>query len=359
MPLVTAALIAAGTQVAVKGGQAIAKGVRAKKQREAGEQIAQDAMKRLDDLQYQTGPQFGITQESRDLLEAQKTQGAEAIKNLREQNLALSQQAIASGVQDPTRSSAAIANIAPSLSRQLAQSEFAAAQQSTAAQQRLADLAEGYSKANILREQQISDLNIGTERGLQEQLRREGQTAASLGYAAGTEALQQGIGAIGEGVGTYYGMMGYGAPSGDTAKTAQQLGLSTAGQDSGSFIPSSDLTATMDVLGKEAFKKRLREHGGSLKNQLYMTGGEFNHDTNKKALIDEETGEKEAELTGEEVVLNPDQTNSTMEAVDVLNKFLESNPDAPEEVKRVAELLNFLNSPNFQVGQKEIEIEIE
>ena len=58
-------------------------------------------------------------------------------------------------------------------------------------------------------------------------------------------------------------------------------------------------------------------------------------------------------------MLNPDQTNSTMEAVDVLNKFLESNPDAPEEVKRVAELLNFLNSPNFQVGQKEIEIEIE
>jgi hypothetical protein len=303
MPLVTAALIAAGTQVATKGGQAIAKGVRAKKQREAGEQIAQDAMNRLNELQYQTGPQFGITQESRDLLEAQKTQGAEAIKNLREQNLALSQQAIASGVQDPTRSSAAIANIAPSLSRQLAQSEFAAAQQSTAAQQRLADLAEGYSKANILREQQIreqqiSDLNIGSERGLQEQLRREGQTAASLGYAAGTEALQQGIGAVGEGVGTYYGMMGYGAPSGDVAKTTSQLGLGTVGQDSGSFIPSSDLTATMDVLGKEAFKKRLKEHGGSLKNQLYMTGGEFNHDTNKKALIDEETGEKEAELTG-------------------------------------------------------------
>jgi hypothetical protein len=329
MPLVTAALIAAGTQVATKGGQAIAKGVRAKKQREAGEQIAQDAMNRLNELQYQTGPQFGITQESRDLLEAQKTQGAEAIKNLREQNLALSQQAIASGVQDPTRSSAAIANIAPSLSRQLAQSEFAAAQQSTAAQQRLADLAEGYSKANILREQQISDLNIGSERGLQEQLRREGQTAASLGYAAGTEALQQGIGAVGEGIGTYYGMMGYGAPSGDVAKTAEQLGL------------------------------KYVENGGSLSSQLYMTGGEFNHDTNKKALIDEETGEKEAELTGEEVVLNPDQTSSTMEAVDVLNKFLESNPDAPEEVKRVAELLNFLNSPNFQVGQKEIEIEIE
>ena len=42
------------------------------------------------------------------------------------------------------------------------------------------------------------------------------------------------------------------------------------------------------------------------------TGGEFNHDTNKKALIDEESGEKEAELTGNETmfVFNPKQTST-------------------------------------------------
>ena len=42
------------------------------------------------------------------------------------------------------------------------------------------------------------------------------------------------------------------------------------------------------------------------------TGGEFNHDTNKKALIDEESGQKEAELTGNETmfVFNPKQTST-------------------------------------------------
>jgi delta 1-pyrroline-5-carboxylate dehydrogenase len=53
--------------------------------------------------------------------------------------------------------------------------------------------------------------------------------------------------------------------------------------------------------------------------EVYMTGGEFDHGTNKKALIDEETGEKEAELTGGEamvadgdnmLVFNPEQQNT-------------------------------------------------
>ena len=50
-----------------------------------------------------------------------------------------------------------------------------------------------------------------------------------------------------------------------------------------------------------------------------MTKGEFDHGTNKKALIDEETGEKEAELTGDEamvrdgenvLVFNPEQQDT-------------------------------------------------
>jgi len=37
--------------------------------------------------------------------------------------------------------------------------------------------------------------------------------------------------------------------------------------------------------------------------EVHMTEGEFSHKTNKKALIDEETGEKEAELTGDEAMV--------------------------------------------------------
>tara|TARA_R100001224_G_scaffold52015_1_gene30333 strand:- start:1817 stop:2839 length:1023 start_codon:yes stop_codon:yes gene_type:complete len=41
----------------------------------------------------------------------------------------------------------------------------------------------------------------------------------------------------------------------------------------------------------------------------FKTKGEFSHKTNKKAVIDEEDGEKEAELTGGELVFNPKQVS--------------------------------------------------
>lgn len=50
------------------------------------------------------------------------------------------------------------------------------------------------------------------------------------------------------------------------------------------------------------------EDGGYMADEGFKTKGEFNHDTNKKAVIDEENGEKEAELTGGELVFNPDQS---------------------------------------------------
>lgn len=52
-------------------------------------------------------------------------------------------------------------------------------------------------------------------------------------------------------------------------------------------------------------------HGG----EVMETEGEFNHSTNKKALVDEESGVKEAELTGGELVFNPDQTQMMEELI--------------------------------------------
>lgn len=52
-----------------------------------------------------------------------------------------------------------------------------------------------------------------------------------------------------------------------------------------------------------------REQGGYIAEGGGVTEGEFSHDTNKKAVIDEESGEKEGELTGGEVVFNPEQTD--------------------------------------------------
>ncbi len=54
---------------------------------------------------------------------------------------------------------------------------------------------------------------------------------------------------------------------------------------------------------------RVGEEGG-------VTEGEFDHDTNKKAIIDEESGQKEGELTGGEMVLNPEQTDTITSLVE-------------------------------------------
>lgn len=67
------------------------------------------------------------------------------------------------------------------------------------------------------------------------------------------------------------------------------------------------------------------KYGGRIKAEAGMrymadegfkTKGEFNHDTNKKAVIDEENGEKEAELTGGELVFNPDQSEAMEELIE-------------------------------------------
>ena len=50
-------------------------------------------------------------------------------------------------------------------------------------------------------------------------------------------------------------------------------------------------------------------------DQGFKTEGEFDHDTNKKAVIDEENGRKEAELTGGELVFNPDQSGMMEELI--------------------------------------------
>tara|TARA_R100001509_G_scaffold2787_2_gene2224 strand:+ start:10624 stop:11601 length:978 start_codon:yes stop_codon:yes gene_type:complete len=77
------------------------------------------------------------------------------------------------------------------------------------------------------------------------------------------------------------------------------------------------------------------EDGGYMGEEGFKTKGEFDHKTNKKAVIDEENGEKEAELTGGEVVFNPDQTNKMEEIIakgdgDKLLKFMRDLLSKPQ-----------------------------
>ena len=102
----------------------------------------------------------------------------------------------------------------------------------------------------------------------------------------------------------------------------------------------------------QAFRGSNFEKGGQYEfankgGEVHMTEGEFSHKTNKKALIDEETGVKEAELTGDEamvrdgenvLVFNPNQ-QSTIEAL--VNKG-----DEKGLMKKMKALLKKFNKQN-------------
>ena len=60
-----------------------------------------------------------------------------------------------------------------------------------------------------------------------------------------------------------------------------------------------------------------KEQGGVLnfEDGGGMTNGEFSHENNPKAIIDEETGMKEGEVTGGELVFNNKQSSTIEELV--------------------------------------------
>lgn len=95
-------------------------------------------------------------------------------------------------------------------------------------------------------------------------------------------------------------------------------GRSPAYQGSGpasTYSPLSPLSQQVfgglqgyNPLGFEDGGTYIAERGG-------MTSGEFDHDTNKKAIVDEQTGKKEGELTGGEGVLNEDHLDDIVDFI--------------------------------------------
>lgn len=78
------------------------------------------------------------------------------------------------------------------------------------------------------------------------------------------------------------------------------------------------VTEDTDDETENKYGGRIKAEAGMryMADQGFKTKGEFNHDTNKKAVIDEENGEKEAELTGGELVFNPDQSEAMEELIE-------------------------------------------
>ena len=98
----------------------------------------------------------------------------------------------------------------------------------------------------------------------------------------------------------------------------------------------------LDLIDGNAYKD-----GGYIGKQGGVTEGEFDHDTNKIALVDQESGEIVGEGTGGEAFLNPNQFKNLTEAKALLKK-LSASSSASQEIKKAAELLKFLEGEQFQ-----------
>lgn len=93
---------------------------------------------------------------------------------------------------------------------------------------------------------------------------------------------------------------------------------SSAYQGSGPASTYSPLSPLSQQVfgGMQGYNPLGFEQGGSyIAERGGMTEGEFDHDTNKKAIVDQETGRKEGEMTGGEGVFNEDQLAEIVEMI--------------------------------------------
>lgn len=258
----------------------------------------------------------------------------QAAREAREQALASS---LATG-GDP-RSMAANMQAALGFSQGSRADALAGLQQRKAATSTLAGLEQGVAEANAqrFREQFGKELTgaqqLFTASRAQERAAKDAQreavrqrNQAMLGAAVGTVggALQmQGVNKFGDIFNTIPGAL---STVGQQAATTGVEILPTQvadvtvpenvfgtevttplGANLGSFSQTSDYSGGFGNTFESPFFNNNAKGG-----KVGKTGGEFNHSTNKKALIDEESGEKEAELTGDETmfVFNPKQTST-------------------------------------------------
>ena len=212
--------------------------------------------------------------------------------------------------------------------RQDALSGLQARQQATSA---LAGLESSYAEANRTAFQEQKQKEIEAATTLKTGSRRDMRAAKDdfrAGKRAKKDAMRDYLMDIGmSGVKSVAGPLG--AQAADASSFADFLGTgakaapSVATPSIGTGVtPSggSGMGSLMQMQGLEdELAGYLKEKGGRQSNskvakaleaaRRFKTGGEFSHETNKKAVIDEESGVKEAEFTGDEevIVFNPEQ----------------------------------------------------
>src|SRR5210317_618905 len=172
----------------------------------------------------------------------------------------------------------------------------------------------------------------------------EGKNGLKIKYGSGGKVKQHFLGGIvGNAIGGLAG--GFGTTVGNKLADAAMNKFGVGGE-----ADNRDITITVNKNGET----KTMNSGGLIeeilrKKDIYKTGGEFNHDTNKKALVDEESGVKEAELTGGEYVLNPQQGEEIHAQYETIEaKIQNGEPVSEEEWMMYHEAVkNVFSQPQF------------
>ena len=363
-----------------QGIQQIGKIREAKQQEEA----AQTQMDQGQDLYDKMVSEFesgkydaSLSQDVRDTAEQQRILAEQVADQAAQRGTASIQSALAASRYGDPRSAALIPGQLQRVEAGIQQAELSGLQQKVAADASVASAQQRIDEQNRQLQQSLGAMKL--RRGAAGM--DAGQLAAQQARAAGSAAKSALFATIGQG-------LAMGAPEAiqslragrkpeDMVEMASRsfdpsdLSLSTdlvTQQDRGLFgtidAPDTlqrklllDIAAMRPGVGPSILNRGLMlpegfEQGGQYEfankgGEVHMTEGEFSHKTNKKALIDEETGIKEAELTGDEamvrdgenvLVFNPNQ-QSTIESL--VNKG-----DAKGLMKKMKALLKKFNKQN-------------
>ena len=382
-----------------QGVQQAGKLIEANQQKKAAEEQMRQGKDLFDQMvsDFESGKyDASLSQDVRDASEQRRIYAEEVSDAAAERGTAQIQSALAASRYGDPRSAALIPRQIQRVEDSIQKAELSGLQQKVAADSALAAAQQRVDDQNTQLQQSLGAMKLrrgaaGMDAGqLAAQQARAARTAAATGLLS---VAGQGIamGAAGGGAGTGDGTgtgSGTGTPevrfaTQDPTNPAQ-FNLGSVGQTQ-SVDPSSGATlmdriALGEFTGTQSdrslpnktytpeeiaeFERRQLEaalraasafpfkKGGQYKfsnkgGEVHMTEGEFSHKTNKKALVDEETGVKEAELTGDEamvrdgenvLVFNPNQQN-TIEAL--VNKG-----DEKGLMKKMRALLKKFNKQN-------------
>ena len=312
-PITTALLVGTGVQQ-------IGKAIGAGQQRRASAREARRGKDLYDRMvsDFQEGKfDQRLSQDVRDAAEQQRILAEQATDAATQRAQAMQQSALAAARYGDPRSAALIPAQTRQLESGIQQAEISGLGQKVAADMNVAQQQQVIDQANTALQQQLASLQL-----------QRGAARMDAGRLARQQALQAQIDALtGLAATTATGLVARGMEGdSDTTPTNEASRVSSMLD----FLNNQSLDGPFDIVGRNQPTNPLldpgtpfpqADHGAAFKfanknGNIFMTEGEFDHGTNKKALVDEETGEKEAELTGDEamvvdgdnlLVFNPDQ----------------------------------------------------